>query len=47
MHMLHHFVYNQDELMMFLLDINKKGYHIEAVENTNDAEYKYHVKYYR
>ena len=42
---MHHFVHDQDELMIFLVEINKKRYKILAVERLQDDDYKYHVKY--
>ena len=42
---MHHFVHDQDELMIFLVEINKKRYKIMAVERMQDDDYKYHVKY--
>lgn len=42
----HHFVRDQDELMIFLVGIAKKRYHIVKVEDTGDDKYHYHVSYY-
>ena len=42
----HHFVYDQDELLIFLTTIAKKRWHIEKVDKVDDAEYKYHVVYW-